>query len=66
MKNILCAIKKQFPNIWAQYENELNNTSREDEMNTVWSTFVQGIGTLYETRSLRFSDIFKEKSDCGE
>ena len=30
-------------------------------MNTVWSTFVQGIETLYETRSLRFADIFKEK-----
>ncbi len=30
-------------------------------MNTIWSTYVQRIGTLYETRSLRFSDLFKDK-----
>lgn len=30
-------------------------------MNTIWSTYLQGIRTLYSTRSLRFSDIFKEK-----
>lgn len=28
-------------------------------MNTLWSTCVQGIGTLYQSRSLRFSDAFK-------
>lgn len=30
-------------------------------MNTVWSTYVQGIGTLYNTRLLRFSDLFQKK-----
>lgn len=30
-------------------------------MNTIWSTYVQGIGTLYNTRLLRFSDLFEEK-----
>lgn len=30
-------------------------------MNTVWSTYVQGVGTLYQSRLLRFSDVFKEK-----
>lgn len=30
-------------------------------MNTVWSTYVQKIGTLYLSRSLRFSDLFKER-----
>lgn len=30
-------------------------------MNTIWSTYVQKIGTLYDTRSLRFSDIYKDK-----
>lgn len=30
-------------------------------MNTIWSTYVQSIGTLYNTRSLRFSDIFMDK-----
>lgn len=30
-------------------------------MNTVWSTYVQSIGTLYQSRRLRFSDMFKEK-----
>lgn len=30
-------------------------------MNTIWSTYVQSIGTLYNTRSLRFSDIFMGK-----
>ncbi|MEA4833330.1 Ubiquinone/menaquinone biosynthesis C-methyltransferase UbiE [bioreactor metagenome] len=29
-------------------------------MNTIWSTYLQRAGTLYYTRSLRFSDIFKE------
>ncbi len=30
-------------------------------MNTVWSDYVQSIGTLYLSRSLRFSDLFREK-----
>lgn len=30
-------------------------------MNTVWSNYIQGIGTLYDTRSLRFSDLFRDK-----
>lgn len=30
-------------------------------MNTIWSTYIQSIGTLYESRKLRFSDIFKNK-----
>ena len=30
-------------------------------MNTVWSTYVQNINTLYSSRSLRFADHFKEK-----
>lgn len=30
-------------------------------MNTIWSTYLQGIGTLYDTRSLRFSDVFKDQ-----
>ena len=30
-------------------------------MNTIWSTYVQNIGTLYESRALRFSDVFKDK-----
>lgn len=30
-------------------------------MNTIWSTYVQSIGTLYNTRVLRFSDMFKNK-----
>lgn len=30
-------------------------------MNTIWSTYVQSIGTLYDSRVLRFSDIFKSK-----
>lgn len=30
-------------------------------MNTDWSTYIQGIGTLHFSRSLRFSDLFKEK-----
>lgn len=29
-------------------------------MNTVWSTYLQKIGTLYFSRTLRFSDLFKE------
>lgn len=29
-------------------------------MHTLWSTCVQGIGTLYHSRSLRFSDAFRE------
>lgn len=30
-------------------------------MNTAWSTYVQRINTLHLSRSLRFSDLFKEK-----
>ena len=30
-------------------------------MNTIWSTYVQSIGTLYDSRVLRFSDMFKSK-----
>lgn len=30
-------------------------------MNTIWSTYIQNIGTLYLSRSLRFSDAFKER-----
>lgn len=30
-------------------------------MNTTWSTYVQGIGTLYQSRTLKFSDVYKEK-----
>ncbi len=30
-------------------------------MNTIWSTYVQSIGTLYDSRVLRFADIFKSK-----
>lgn len=30
-------------------------------MNTVWSTYIQNIGTLYLSRSLRFSDAFKDR-----
>lgn len=30
-------------------------------MNTIWSTCIQSIGTLYLSRSLRFADCFKEK-----
>lgn len=30
-------------------------------MNTIWSTYVQSIGTLYESRVLRFSDMFQSK-----
>ncbi len=29
-------------------------------MNTIWSDYIQSIGTLYYSRMLRFSDIFKE------
>lgn len=29
--------------------------------NTIWSEYIQKIGTLYLSRSLRFSDLFKEK-----
>lgn len=29
-------------------------------MNTIWSDYVQSIRTLYDTRSLRFSDFFKK------
>jgi len=40
-------------------------------MNTVWSDYVQNIGVLYTSRSLRFSDAFKSKytdafSLCGK
>lgn len=30
-------------------------------MNTIWSTYIQSIGTLYESRKLRFSDKYKDK-----
>ena len=30
-------------------------------MNTIWSTYVQNIGTLYDSRSLRLSDFFQSK-----
>lgn len=30
-------------------------------MNTIWSTYLQGIGTLYNSRSLRFSELFQSK-----
>ena len=30
-------------------------------MNTDWSTYVQGVGTLHLSRSLRFADIFRDK-----
>ena len=30
-------------------------------MNNIWSTYIQKIDTLYSSRSLRFSDLFKEK-----
>jgi len=30
-------------------------------MNTIWSDCIQGIDTLYLTRELRFSDIFRER-----
>lgn len=30
-------------------------------MNTIWSDYVQNIGTLYLSRTLRFSDEYKEK-----
>lgn len=30
-------------------------------MNTIWSTYIQNIGTLYLSRSLKFADHFKER-----
>ena len=30
-------------------------------MNTIWSTYIQSIGTLYLSRSLKFADHFKER-----
>lgn len=30
-------------------------------MSNIWSTYIQGIETLYSTRSLRFSDFFRDK-----
>lgn len=30
-------------------------------MNTIWSTYIQNIGTLYLSRSLKFADNFKER-----
>ena len=42
-------------------------------MNTIWSNYIQSIGTLYASRSLRFSDYYKNKyqeifeiEDCGK
>jgi len=29
-------------------------------MNVIWSTYLQKVGTLYLSRSLRFSDVFKD------
>ena len=37
------------------------NYVEEFYMNTIWSTYVQSIGTLYDSRVLRFSDMFKSK-----
>lgn len=30
-------------------------------MNTIWSSYIQSIGTLYTSRALRFADNFKER-----
>lgn len=30
-------------------------------MNTIWSQYIQNIGTLYLSRSLRFADHFQER-----
>lgn len=30
-------------------------------MNTIWSTYIQNIGTLYHSRSLKFADCFQER-----
>lgn len=30
-------------------------------MNTIWSTYIQNIGTLYFSRSLKFADFFKDR-----
>lgn len=30
-------------------------------MNSLWSSFIQGINTLYYSRALRFSDVYKEQ-----
>ncbi len=30
-------------------------------MNTIWSTYIQKTGTLYQSRNLRFADLFREK-----
>ncbi|MBQ9120716.1 MAG: methyltransferase domain-containing protein [Lachnospiraceae bacterium] len=30
-------------------------------MNTIWSTYIQNIGTLYDSRSLRFCDLFRDE-----
>ena len=35
-------------------------------MNTVWSDYVQSIGTLYFSRKLRFADAFRAQYDAGE
>lgn len=34
---------------------------REGDMNTIWSSYIQSIGTLYTSRALRFADNFKER-----
>lgn len=39
----------------------LKNKRRGLLMNTVWSSFIQGINTLYFSRKLRFDDIFKSQ-----
>ena len=30
-------------------------------MNVIWSKYVQGVNTLYDTRKLRFHDMFAEQ-----
>lgn len=30
-------------------------------MNTIWSSYIQSIGTLYTSRALRFADNFEER-----
>ncbi len=39
----------------------INKARKEMLMNTLWSTFVQGEEVLYQSRTLRFSDLFQEK-----
>lgn len=39
----------------------INKNVDDFYMNTIWSTYVQSVGTLYYSRALRFSDMFKSK-----